>query len=348
MKVVKQLGKMIGAAIVAVIFLSLIVSIYSTNPLRVENPQGNTDYVWEPNSLWMNMSEGVSFGKMDGKGFNNLKVIENPDIVFVGSSHIESKNVNQQENTAYYLAEKFEGKYSVYNMGISGHTIYKVCQYLPNTLSLYQDQVPKYVVIETDDISLTQTNVDAVINHMVEKTPVYDTGLIATLQKNPVFRLFYHQLDSGMMGMLLPELTKPKSTQNQAGTVEQSDSDSTAVSYETIQSQPQYDQLMSYLSDLQEQYHTKIIIMFHPFEQLNEDGSLSFINNDIAGLFAASAEENGITFLNMADRFEKMYTEEHHVPHGFITGEIGSGHINKYGHKAIADGIYDTITDLEG
>ena len=94
MKAVKQLGKMIGAAIVAVIILSLIVSVYSTSPLRVENPQGNTDYVWKPNSLWINMSEGVSFGKMDGKGFNNLEVIENPDIVLVGSSHIESKNVS--------------------------------------------------------------------------------------------------------------------------------------------------------------------------------------------------------------------------------------------------------------
>lgn len=297
----------------------------------------------------MNMSEGVSFGKMDGKGFNNLEAIENPDIILVGSSHIESKNVNQQENTAYYLAEDFEGKYSVYNMGISGHTIYKACQYLPNTLSLYQDQAPKYAVIETDDIALTQAGVDAVMNHMVEKTPVYDTGLIATLQKNPAFRLFYHQLDSGMMEMLLPELTKPKkSTQNQTGVAEQPDSDSALASNESVQSQPQYDQLLFYLGDLQKQYHTKIIIMFHPFEQLNEDGSLSFINNTTADIFAASAEKYDITFLNMADRFEKMYTEEHHVPHGFITGEIGSGHINKYGHKAIADGIFDTITGLEG
>ena len=92
---------MVGAAIVAVIILSLIISIYSTSPVRVENPQGNTDYVWKPDSLWMNMSEGISFGKMDGKGFNNLEAIENPDIVLLGSSHIESKNVNQHENTAY-------------------------------------------------------------------------------------------------------------------------------------------------------------------------------------------------------------------------------------------------------
>ena len=96
MSAIKQLGKMIGAAIVAVIILSLIIFIYNTSPLRVKNPHGNTDYVWKPDSLWSNMSEGVSFGKMDGNGFNNLEMIDNPDIILLGSSHIESKNVNQR------------------------------------------------------------------------------------------------------------------------------------------------------------------------------------------------------------------------------------------------------------
>ena len=347
MKTVKQLGKMVGAAIVAVIILSLIISIYSTNPLRVKNPQGNTDYVWKPDSLWLNMSEGVSFGKMDAKGFNNLEVVDNPDIILLGSSHMESKNVNQNENTAYYLSEDFDNRYSVYNMGISGHTIYKVCQYLPETLSLY-DNVPIYVIIETDDIALTQAGVNAVLNHTVERTPVYDSGLVATLQKNPAFRKFYHQLDSGMMGMLLPELVKPKNSQDKPKTNEQSIDDENTRNERIEQDYPQYDQLMSYLEELQEQYSTKIIIMFHPFEQLNVDGSLSFINNNTDEIFASSAKIHGITFLNMAERFEKMYNEEHHVPHGFITGEIASGHLNKYGHKAIADGLYDTIIGLEG
>lgn len=348
MKTVKQLGKMIGAVIVAVIILSLIISVYSTSPLRAKNPQGNTDYVWKPDSLWLNMSEGVSFGKMDGKGFNNLEVVDNPDIILLGSSHIESKNVNQNENTAYYLSENFDNEYSVYNMGISGHTIYKVCQYLPETLSL-SDNVPKYVIIETDDIALTQEGVDAVLNHTVKIHRYYDSGLVATLQKNPAFRQFYHQLDSGMMGMLLPELVKPKSAQNQTDVIEQSNNEETANNKDYVQEYPQYDQLMSYLEELQKQYNTKIIIMFHPFEQLNEDGILSFINNNTDEIFASTAKNHGITFLNMAERFEKMYDEEHHVPHGFITGEIAaSAHLNKYGHKAIADGLYDTITGLEG
>ena len=348
MKAIKQLGKMIGAAVLAVVILSFITSIYSTSPLRVKNPQGNTDYVWKPDSLWSNMSEGISFGKMDEKGYNNLEVVDNPDIILLGSSHIESKNVNQKENTAYYLSENFDRKYTVYNMGISGHTIYKVCQYLPKTLSLY-DNVPKYVIIETDDIALTQEGVDAVLNNTVEKTPVYDSGLIATLQKIPAFRQFFHQLDSGMLEMLLPELSKTKSSSNNPGTAERSKNNKSVKDEDLLTSYPQYEQLMSYLEELQNQYHTKIIIMFHPFEKLNKDGSISFTNNDKADVFDVFAKQHNIAFLNMTDRFERMYNEDHHVPHGFITGEIAAfAHLNKYGHKAIADGIYDIITGLEG
>lgn len=348
MKAVKQLGKMMGAAIVAVIILSLIVSVYSLSPLRVKNPQGNTDYVWKPDSIWANMSEGVSLGRMDANGFNNPEVIETPDIILLGSSHIESKNVNQNENTAFYLTEDFDDRYSVYNMGISGHTFYKVCQYLPDTLSVYQDNEPKYIVIETDDIDLTKAGVNAILNHTVETTPVYDSGLVATLQKNPAFRLFYHQLDSGMMEILFPELTKNKTMQSNSTVEAQNDETTpTETSKPAVDTAP-YDQLMSYLGDLEQQYNTDIIIFFHPYEQLNADGSLSFTNNENTVVFAEYAEKYGITYIDMTDSFEQMYDEDHHVPHGFLTGEIASGHLNKYGHKAIADRLYDTISRMEG
>lgn len=348
MKTVKQLGKMIGAAIVAVIILSLIVSVYSLSPLRVQNPQGNTDYVWKSDSYWTNMSEGVSFGRMDANGFNNPEVIEDPDIILLGSSHIESKNVNQDENTAYYLSEDFDDRYSVYNMGISGHIFYKVCQYLPDTLSIYQDNEPKYVVIETDDINLTKEDVKAVLNHTVETTPVYDSGLVATLQKNPAFRQFYHQLDSGMMEILFPELAKNETTQNNSVSDAKDDTASSIETNKPAVDTAPYGQFMSYLGDLEQQYNTDIIIFFHPCEQLNADGSLSFTNNENTVVFAEYAEKYGITYIDMTDSFEQMYDEDHHVPHGFITGEIASGHLNKYGHKAIADRLYDTISGMEG
>ena len=49
----------------------------------------------------------------------------------------------------------------------------------------------------------------------------------------------------------------------------------------------------------------------------------------------------------MTDDFEKMFYEENHVPHGFSTGQIGVGHINKYGHAVIAESLYRDINELE-
>ena len=42
-----------------------------------------------------------------------------------------------------------------------------------------------------------------------------------------------------------------------------------------------------------------------------------------------------------------MYYNENHVPHGFPTGKLGSGHLNKYGHYAVADELYNEIIKLE-
>lgn len=49
----------------------------------------------------------------------------------------------------------------------------------------------------------------------------------------------------------------------------------------------------------------------------------------------------------MTNSFENMFYEDHHVPHGFVTGRIGSGHLNEYGHAAVADLLYDAILGLE-
>lgn len=320
----------------ALVILSLITSLFSTTPLRVENDLNNTDYKWEQSSVWMKMSEGISFGRIDEEGFNNLNEVNNPDVLILGSSHIEAMNVNQTESTVTVLSNKLNGKYSVYNMGISGHTFYKVCQYLPQSIKAFEKK-PKYIVIETDSIYLDEENVNAAITGNIEKTKVYDKGLIAKLQRIPAFRLFYHQYDSGLDKLLFP----PKTSSTSSVSSNSADYESTT----TIDHAP-YEKMLSYLKGIQDSSGTKLIVMYHPFETLNKDGSISF-NNTYTSTFADIAEEYDIEFVDMTSDFEKMYYEEHHVPHGFSTGEIGAGHLNKYGHQAIAERLYQTILKSE-
>ena len=337
MKTVKYLGKFIAASIVAVLILSLIFSVYYLVPLRVENPDHNTDYKWESGAPWIRMEEGVSAGKYDANGFNNAEVVDNPDVLILGSSHMEAANVPQNANTGFYLSQMLDGKLSVYNMGISGHSFAKICQYMPQTLEVY-DIVPKHIIIETSGTGISQNDADSILNHSVPVTKVSDNQLLNLMQRVPFFRVMYYQLDGGLIKKMSDTGTTQTATQQK---------NNDAVSEKTEIDKAPYDEVFSYLETLQEEYNTQIIIFYHPNEQFNADGTVSFPHDDTYDVFAESASEHNIAFVDTTVEFEAMYAEEYSVPHGFITGKLGEGHLNSNGHYAVAKSLYQAITEME-
>ena len=73
-------------------------------------------------------------------------------------------------------------------------------------------------------------------------------------------------------------------------------------------------------------YSTKIIIIFHPTGELLKDGSLSFNDKgNYLDAFTESAQNHGVEFINMTNAFLEMYRTEHHVAHGFVTGNWNMG-----------------------
>lgn len=338
MKVIKGLIKIIGAGLVAIALICVLLCFYDIVPVHVENPKRNTDYVWPAHSIWVKATEGISFGRYDANGFNNLSVVENPDIIVLGSSHMEATEVMQNETAPYLLSEKLEGKYSVYNMGISGHNFYKVCQYLPANLELY-DKTPKVVIIETSTVSISQKNVDEILSGTVEYTPSHNAGIIGALQRVPFFRSLYHQAESGLLNLFLNG--SGNSTSDLDVVEDTEDSNNTELD------EYAYDELFSYLKRLEDLYGTQMIICYHPTEQLLEDGSIYFERGENLSAFSTYAQQYNISFIDMSAHFENMYYVENHVAHGFCTGKLATGHLNKYGHAAMADELYEEIVRLE-
>ncbi|NMA18559.1 MAG: hypothetical protein GX939_07380 [Clostridiaceae bacterium] len=343
MKVVRKILKVVSAGLLSVVILSLLLCTYKLTPVHIENREGNTDYVWPPNSVWVNMDEGISWGKYDSKGFNNKEVIYNPDIIILGSSHMEAVNVFQNQTVSYLLGQKFGNKYTVYNMGISGHHFFKVCQYLPNTIELYE-KTPKVIAIETNNVSIAQEDVNRVLDRTIDYTPSHSTGVIGALQKVPFFRRVYRQLESGLIDLFTSgqrDDTPDSNVDKNETRIIHSD-----VAEEAVDENA-YTQLFQYLSNIEKNSGTQIIVFYHPAEKLNKDGSIEFKRSVSLSAFEKYSMLFGIDFIDMTETFEAMYYEEHLVPHGFITGEIGFGHLNVYGHAAIANSLYDKIIKLE-
>lgn len=341
MTAIKRTAKVIAAAAVSVAVLCGLLCFYDILPVHIQNPKGNTDYVWPANSIWVKATEGISFGRFDANGYNNIEVVENPDILVLGSSHMEATFVMQDENAAYLLSRKLNGAYSVYNMGISDHNFFKVCQYLPANLELY-DAVPKAVVVETSTVDVTQKDAEEAVLSSVEYTPSHNGGWIGTLQRIPFVRALYHQMQRGLLDRFL---SKPASAAIEAAADAQAPASST--SSEGGAGDDAYETLFAYLEDLEKKYGTQIIIFYHPRETLLADGGIAFPADECLDAFDRYARKHGITFVDMTSGFEKMYYIDHHVAHGFCTGELATGHLNKYGHAAIADEVYAAIVRLE-
>ena len=332
MQIIKRLAKCTMAGIVAIAVLSLVLAPYSLTPVHMENPDGNTDYVWPANALWCKMTEGISFGKFDAKGYNNTEVVDKPDILVLGSSHTEAVNVLQSKNFAALLGQQFEGTYTTYNMGISGHFFLKVCKYLPRTIELVPEA--KYIIIETSNVTFNQNDVDSLLNGTVEFTPS-SKGLISTLQKLPFFRITYTQLTSGLLDLLMPQEVQSANV--------------TATAPETVlPDETVYDTLFTYIQDTLQGVDAQLIVMYHPTGVLQQDGSVSFVDNDASlAMFSRKCQEYGVSLVDMTQPFMQIYETEHKLPHGFITGEIGSGHINAVGHAEIAEQLAKCIAELE-
>lgn len=330
MKAAKVILKIGLAGITAVAILCLLFSCYSVDPVHIENPDGVSDYKWPAHSPWRKMQEGISWGRFDENGYNNLQVVENPDVVILGSSHMEATNVCQEESTAAQLAALLRDQFSVYNMGISGHHFLKVCKYLPNTLSFYE-AAPQVVVIETSGVFFSWEDVNALLEGRVDYTPSHSDGLIAMLQKLPFLRQVYRQLDSGLLDLLLPEKSAQTNPAPAAASVPALEEDA-------------YDALFSYLRETMEGYDTQLVIFYHSPGDLQEDGSIHFPGGEEVALFARKCEENGIVFLDMRDAFLDAYHRDHIVPYGFVTGKISAGHLNAQGHKLIARELAAAIT----
>lgn len=342
MEIIKGSGKIAAAGILAVIILSLLMCFYSLSPVHIENEKGNTDYVWPANAVWVMATEGISRGKFDANGFNNLSVVEDPDIIVLGSSHMEACEVSQNQTAAYLLGEKLRGRFSVYNMGISGHGFYKSCQYLPADLELY-DMPPKAVILETSNVSLQQENVTQVLNGTVERTPSHSTGLIAALQKIPFLRTVYQQIDHGLLDLFMPE-----SSSEEERTAKTAPEDLVVSGQGSDDvDEKAYAALFEYLSDAEKRYGTQIIIFYHPTGTILADGTVFFNNGASLRAFEEYADTYDISFVDMTPAFENMFYTEHHVAHGFVTGKLETGHLNRFGHEAVAEALYEEVMKME-
>lgn len=329
-KVLIFLCKLIISGIISIGILSVFTYFYKYTGVHIKNGSKATDYKWEPNQVMSTMVEGFARFKMDKNGFNNaICKDENPDILVMGSSHMEAAQMQPDENVAYLLNMGLPNYYT-YNIGTSGHTIYNCVKNIKNAVDVYKPN--KYIIIETSLVDLNVNDMKKVINDTYPTIQSYDSGILYEIQRTiPAVKELYKSVDDWR------EVGK-NNNESKKNTQDKYNEEYVEV----------LNQFISKASQPINQENIELIIVYHPGTFVDKDGVFQEQKNLKAiETFENACNENGVKFINMTSDFKKLYENEKILAHGFSNTSVGSGHLNKYGHKEIANRLIDYIKKNE-
>lgn len=327
-KVFRCCLKALLAGIISLILLSGFCWGYSFDGIHIEPESGATDYVWEPNQLKVTMKEGFSRLHMDAAGYNNaFDYSDSPDILLMGSSHMEALQVSEDENTGALL-NKILPQYKTYNIGMSGHTIYRCMDNMDNALEKYHPQ--KYLVMVVDTVDLSVDEMQEVVDQTAVPMPSHNSGIVYYIQKIPSIKVIYKQLTDWVKLEEEETISLNEEFQFPEG-------------YETV-----LGEFIHRAAGKADTCDVELLIVFKPSQSLQENDTLSYgYTREYLDIFQSVCEKENVNFLDATEAFANLYQEEHKLAHGFINSAVGVGHINADGHRVLAYAIADKIQELE-
>ena len=342
-KTILILCKCFAAAVISLIILSLISMVYYNPPIAIVQPDGITNFKYIPDTEWSFMWEGYGNGKTDNLGYNNAYHSDssNPDIVFVGSSHLEGLQVPQEANCVYLLNELFDkdnysdNNFKCLNLGMSGHFFEVSASNYQYIADEFKDA--KYIVIEVFDAKYSPDVLDGMIEDKYHSPMEQRSMLREMFLKVPYIRLVYKKITETM-----PANGASVSAENNVNAPSDKESELSVYT-------EKMNIVLSEISKISSENNIVPIILMHERFYENNDGEIILETDaEYKKAFKECCETNNLKVVDVSSEMVAEYLATYNLSYGFSNSAPGEGHLNKIGHRIIAQTMYKTINEMEG
>lgn len=350
-RTVKTIAAWLFAIAISFCFVNLFIFIYFHQPGWISRSEAATNAIWNPGSSYSNALEGFGAGKIDENGYiNQYPLAEDNYILVMGSSHTQGKEVPVDERYTELVNRKItaEQKEYIYNIGTDGH-------YLPDLLKHFSAAVKEFpkakgVVLEVFQSDCDSNTLESCLKQ-VPYNPEQDGSVIAdkisgiqklamTVKENmPLLNLLQQKqfadfkIDfSGAFGIGKPDL--------QEQGIEGQDAQELPGGESGME---RYQELLDQVfTTMKKEYQGKIFILYHPIVKISGD-QLEITYDDSYRYFQQVCKNQDIQIIDTGAAFQDCYDKQYGVPYGFGNTSMGEGHLNRTGHRILADELYDAL-----
>lgn len=315
----------LGAFLVA----NVLCYFYYNLARSITNWEGFTVHKSVPNHKVYYGYEGFGISQTDEYGFYNdgSVTFDSANIVCIGSSQTEAVHVSEEEKYVSLLNGMNEYNH-VYNLGVSGQYFEKYCE----RLSIIPRFFPSAELIVAEASHLPKENDWEVI---MEKL---DTGNVTIedhdwKEQSFLFRVYrsipYTALLKRQFTGLLTALSDKKDT---------AQNNSVDMAQYTSKANKTIELLRQKMGNI------PLMFLYVPHVDMDNKGQVSIVE-DKAKIAAVeeACKSNNIIFVDMGPVFLEYYRDNHVLPYGHLNSQVAKGHLNKEGHRIIADTLAKRI-----
>lgn len=337
-------AKFLVANVAGIAVWTLVDFFYTTGGGRGDYPPiaGETLDRPAPSSWITRFREGVCFTALDENGYNNAyyrdfqRDLSDVDVLVLGSSHVEAFQVSPRSNFVYLLNERFaegDAKLSFYNSGRSAHVFVIRGARYEEALKLFKPK--KIAVFE--------------MFHFPSKESV-DYALAGKIQnkRDAAVPSFMRWAPSRRVALFWRKLTK-RGEESEPNPFEGVGKNTAAPSEAPSEELKEcWGDWLRRIRELSDRHGVKAIVYFHKNATLGKDGSYipPYCEEEMAA-FRELCEREGIVFVDATERFREAYEKNNVWAYGFSNAGVVSGHMNRDGHRMLADVLEETIRKME-
>lgn len=361
-KTIKTLLSWCLAAVISLLIANLISFFYRSGAGSIPRENALSTSIRTPNSRMVRGSEGYGINHVDENGYLNDDTLPLKDnyILLMGSSHAEGLQVMQQDTMTSVLNRLIDpNARTVYNLGTAGYTLPLIIQGFQAGLEEFPHA--SAVMIEISQLTFSadeltqamdQTKYDAASTGQALMQSL-DTGWKTRntiLEYIPLISLLRQQFDSMNLSMkdafgIRDFLKAQKARAADSDSVQDAASAEAAAAKETAAFTNALNQALALL---RAEFDGPIILLYHSGVGAQADGSI-VVTRDLRyyDVYRAACEQNGIVFVDAGDAFMRAYEDDYSVPYGFSNTTLMRGHLNRVGHRIVAEEFYKAWLNIQ-
>jgi len=285
-------------------------------------------FLERPFATVLNTREGYASFQLDGLGFNN-NPLPNPlpknRYLLIGDSFLQAYQVEREFNFASLLGQSLGNDYLIYNAGVSGLDPTRA-DLLVNKLAPKLQPTRLVLVVTSSDLF------DMMKWDVVED----EKGSIVAFNWDIIEMTPFRQWKMDLYGFsaLISHLKRKYQSviENWWKVHFSSKENKVEEPWQISESLKRFHFAMELLAKRE----IPVTILFLPMFSYNDKGVVIQANQSLEKLEMLS-KDMGFGTVNVEQAFKKDFNQTHQPAVGFYNSKIGYGHLNKRGHKLVAN-----------